>query len=472
MRSVDVIVLGAGLSGLSAADALAAAGHRVLVLDRRSVPGGRAQTERIGNFLFEHGPNSLAGPAPVAEGLIDRLGLAAARVERGKDVRHRYLVRNGTVHALPLRPLAFFSSSFFSLRGRLRLLAEPLVPSRTDDESVTDFVQRRFGRELLDYVVDPLIGGLHAGDPARLSTTALFPRLKALERTAGSVTGGLVLARLKRGRAVEPGPRTLFSFRDGMATLPRALAARLGDRLVSGLRVETVMPAAGGGFVVMGRQGDERVSLRAGAVVVALPAYAAAPALAGMAPDVAGALAGIAHPPLAVVFLGYRADAMAHPLDGLGFLAPSCERRPALGMLFSSTLFAGRAPAGHVALTAFVGGAREPDRALRPAAELEHQVAAEVRHLLGAGRLPVLARTRYWRYGLPQYEMGHDQRVAMVRRLEETAPGIFVTGNYLTGVSTVACIEQGLLTAARAGRYLESRATARLEPARAAGSRT
>lgn len=457
-NSLPIAVLGAGISGLAAAHELMRLGHEVVVLDRRARPGGRIQTARQDGFLVEHGPTSMISPAPDAESLIGALGLAHERIDRGDAVRRRYLVRDGSAHALPLDPLGFFSSGFFSLRGRLRLLAEPFVGRGPADESVADFVRRRFGRELLDYVFDPLVGGLYAGDPERLSVAALLPRLKQMEMRHGSVVRGVITqmrARMRSGMDArfDPRKRMLFSFRNGMATLPMRLAAALGPRLRSGVRVEAVRPAPGGGFRLTLLEHGYASTLHAAGVVVALPAYAAARALAPLSENTASILSNIAHPPLAVVALGYRRDRIAHPLDGLGVLTPTVERRGVLGFLFSSTLFAGRAPDGHALLTAYVGGVRQPALALLPREELVALVRAEAADLLGAQGAPAFESARYWRGSLPQPDLTHAARLEALRNLEREFPGLAVTGNYVGGVSTAACVELAVAAAGRIGAH-------------------
>jgi oxygen-dependent protoporphyrinogen oxidase len=450
-----VAVLGAGISGLTAAHQLMRQGHEVVVLDRRASPGGRIHTEQRDGFLVEHGPNSMISPAAGAEMLIASLGLAPQRLDKSSEVRHRYLVRNGRTHALPIDPVGFFSSNFFSLRGRLRLLAEPFIGRGPDDESVADFVRRRFGQELLDYVFDPLIGGIYAGNPEQLSMAALLPRLKQLELRYGSVVRG-VAAKAMAGMdpRFDPRRRTLFSFRKGMATLPRQLANSLGPRLHSGIRVEGLRPEAGGGFRLSLREHGRATSLCVDGIVVALPAYAAAKVLAPLGPDIAPALAAIEHPPLAVMALGYRRAQIAHPLDGLGVLTPTVERRNILGFLFSSTLFSGRAPDDHVLLTAYVGGARQPELALLPRDELISLVRAEAGSLLGAMGSPCFESVRYWRHGLPQPGLEHTRRLQALHDLECRFPGLAITGNYVAGVSTAACIDAALAAAARLAQKL------------------
>jgi oxygen-dependent protoporphyrinogen oxidase len=415
------------------------------------------RSERIDGFLMEHGANSVVGPAPAAETLIAGLDLGGEKVIRSAAARSRYLVRAGRAQALPVTPCRFFMSGFFSLAGRLRLLLEPFVATRDRDETVAEFTRRRLGQEMLDYVMDPLAAGMHAGDPGQLSVSAVFPQLKRLERDHGSIVLGALGSRWRRAgqaSACGPGKRMLFSFRQGLGTLPRSLARHLAGCMFPGHRVESVRRGAGGRFRVSVRRGAVTRWIMADSVVVALPAYAAANVIGGLDRPVAHTLSEIVHPPLAVVFLGYRADAIAHPLDGLGVLMPAIEKRGVLGMLFSSTLFPGRAPEGHVALTAFVGGARQPQLALLNPDELAALVDGEVRQLLGGRAVPVLARTRCWRRGLPQPGVDHAQQLGRIAALEREHAGLFLTGNYFGGVSTAACVEQAMSTACRVKRHL------------------
>jgi oxygen-dependent protoporphyrinogen oxidase len=455
----DVVVVGAGISGLAAAHALHRAGHDTVVLERASAPGGRIQSERRDGFLVEHGPNSLVAPAPAAEALIERLGLRGTIVERGEAVRQRYLVRDGRVRALPLAPLGFFGSNFFSLAGRLRLLAEPFIAAQSGDETVAAFVRRRFGDELARYVFDPLVGGLYAGDPEALSIEALFPHLKRLEREHGSVLRGAWAARRAGRGGFDPRRRRLFSFREGMAKLPDSIVAALPQRVRCGCAVQSIEPEAAE-FRLRVRRHDEVTTLRARAVVIATPAYAAARLLETLDAAAAAPLARIAHPPLAVVALAHPRRTIGHALDGLGVLAPRVEQRGILGMIFSSTLFAARAPEQHALLTAYVGGARQPALAQLPREDLVALVQHEVRELLGADAAaqPVFTSVRQWRHGLPQPELGHLERLAALDALAQRWPGLVITGNYTGGVSTAACIAGAEAAAQRVVQHLQAQA--------------
>lgn len=439
-----IAVVGAGITGLAAAHALVAAGHDVVVLERSGFLGGRARSERMGGFLIEHGPNGIVGPAQAADGLIERLGLARSRVERQQAARRRYLVRGGRPWALGLSPAALLFSSYLSLGGRLRLIAEPLVPrGGHDGETIAAFVRRRFGRQFLDHVMEPLVGGLFAGDPERLGVAAAFPQLTRMERESGSVVRSVIAARIRGGlkpSAFHPRNRRLFSFRDGLGTLPRTLATALGERIHRGCHVVSVEAARGGGFDVSLRQDDDAARIRVDGVVVATPAYDAAVIAESLDSKAAEALRAIVHPPLAVVFLGYDAACVRHPLDGVGVLAPRVERRSVLGFLFSSTLFPDRAPSGCVALTAYVGGQRQPALARLPHDDLVDLVHREARDLLSVSGQPMIVKTQFWPRSLPQLAPDHGRRVADLRALEERFPGLVFAGNYLAGASIAACI--------------------------------
>lgn len=455
-----IAVVGAGISGLTTAFALERAGYEVILIESGAGIGGRIHSECCNGYLLEHGANAMISPAPAADALIDELQLGEARIARGNDVRHRYLVRDGKVRALGLDPMRFFSSPFFSLRGRLRLLAEPFIRPIPADESVADFIRRRFGREMLDYVFDPLVGGLMTGDPECLGLEAVFPQLKRLEREFGSVIRGVACGAKAGDRAFSPRRRMLTSFRSGLGALPAAIGNALLGRLLLHTRLAWIEPMADGTHRLHLRQARHRSTMIVGGVVLALPAHAAARLISRLDEQAGATLARLSHPPIAVAFLGYRRDQIAHPLDGLGVLMPKVERRGVLGILFSSTLFTRRAPDGHALLTAYVGGARQPDLARLDHATLIDLVAAEARDLLGACGAPVLARVRYWREGLPQPEVGHARRVAELRSFEQRWPGLFLTGNYMEGVSTGACIEAAIATAERVARRVAPRQAA------------
>jgi oxygen-dependent protoporphyrinogen oxidase len=323
---------------------------------------------------------------------------------------------------------------------------------------VAAFCRRRFGAEFAERVIDPLVGGLFAGTADSLSVSAVFPRLVEMEQRHGSIIRGMFSHRLKGG--VMPA-RRIMSWRQGVGSLPRALAARLGPAVMTGIAVRRITPR-GRGFRID--------AFDAEAVVVATQPHVAAALLENIDAEAAAAAASIEAPPLAVVFLGYKREQVDHPLDGLGYLTPQGEGRALTGALFCSTMFEGRAPEDHVALAAYLGGDRAPELALREPRELIALVRAEFRDLLGVRGDPVIQRVRQWPRGLPQYRVGHRRIVAELSGAERRHPGLFVTGNYISGPSVASCLGEAKETARRADGYLcrRDQATTRLD--REAGS--
>lgn len=440
-------VLGGGITGLSAAWQLRRRGVPVRVFEAGTRPGGVMASVREGDWLLETGPNTLFENTPAITAFLHDLGLGSRRLEASPAAQKRYVVRRGVPVALPDSPLSFATSPLLSWPAKLGLLKEPFIGRAAVglDESVAAFVTRRLGREFLDYIVNPFVAGVFAGDPAALSVRHAFPKLHALEQEHGSLLRG-ALAR----RNASAGPRgSMISFPDGLAEIPLALARSLD----ADLRLDHTVTA-------VRRIGDTwRINFQAGglrgegdfsAVVCALPPdvlaglpFEGVPAAAGLT-----ALHGIPHPPVASVFLGYRRADVAHPLDGFGLLTPAVEQRRILGTLFSSTLFPGRAPAGHVALTTFVGGTRQPELARANDVELYASVQAELAALLGVRGGPVIARIQRWPRAIAQYVVGFQSFKDACTAAEHGAPGLFIGGPACDGVSLSNCIAAGARLAA------------------------
>jgi len=449
MKVHDVIVIGGGISGLSAAWKLAGSGRDVVVLERAQRPGGKAVSERIGGFLMEHGPSTLNAAVPEAEEVSQALSLADARIDLGAGVRKRYLRDGDRLYGISVNHAGFLLSNYLPIRARLSILLEAVRPRRTEagDESIFDFTARRFGRGFAERVMEPMVGGIYMGDGHALSLRAVFPRLADLEERFGSVIRGMMCTRHGRG---DPG-RRLFSWREGIATLPDRLARDLGRRVHTGVAVTKLRTTTGAGFELDTPQGR----LRARVVVLAVQPHVAAALLERIDPVGAEAAAAIAAPPAAVVFAGYRRRDVAHPLDGLGYL-PTRGSGLVSGVQFCSTMFSQRAPEGHVALSAYVGGARAPDLARLPADQLAACVHAELARVLGIKGASVVSRVRHWPVGLPQYAIGHEGRRQILESAAERLPGLYLAGNFLRGVSVASCVASGWTVAERANAQLAS----------------
>lgn len=451
-KPLRVAVVGGGVTGLTAAWQIQRLGHRVTVLEAGARAGGVVGAQRLGAWLQELGPNSLLEGSPEIAAFVDDVGLAPRRLYAAPAAKQRYLVRGGRPVALPTSPGAFLRTPLFSAGAKLRLMLEPFrrrAPADAD-ESLADFVRRRLGREFLDYAINPFVAGVYAGDPERLSVRHAFPRLHALEQEHGS----LLLGALRR-RNPGGGPKgRIFSFPEGLGEIPRALQARLLDPVLLRTRVTALRRAGAGWRLTLdqrGTPGEAEFDL----VVCALPADAlAALEFPELAPD-AGLrlLAEIPHPPVVSVFTGHRREDVTHPLDGFGLLVPAVEGGRILGTLFSSTLFPGRAPEGHVALTSFVGGTRQPELAALDDAAIATLVREELGRLLGVGGTPAIVRVQRWPRAIPQYAPGHQRFLTAIGRLEAAAPGVFVGGNCRDGISLPNCIAAGHRLAAAVRRH-------------------
>ena len=455
----DVLVVGAGISGLTTAFRLLREGMRVEVIDREPRVGGVIGSERVDGVLYERGPNSILETSPQIGELVADLGLSSERLEVSALAARRYVVRKGTLMPLPTSPLAFLRTAVFSFRSKLRLLREPFVaPAPADrEETVSEFVQRRLGRELLDYAVEPFVAGIYAGNPDELSVKAAFPRLHALEQRYGSLIRGQVLGARERARRGEKARNTArsFTFRNGMQALPDALARAIVN-VRTGVRATQIRRADDGRLAMIVEGADGRYEVRAAAVVLAVPARAAAFLLRDIAADATKALEEIPYAPVASVALAYRSSDVTHPLDGFGFLAPRVEHRRVLGSLFSSSMFEARAPEGEVLLTTFVGGRRSPEVVDVTDEEIVRRVREELAELAGIRGEPCVCRVTRWREAIPQYTLGHLARVERARAAEARLPGLYLCSSYMGGVSVGDCIKSAIETAERIARQRPS----------------
>lgn len=447
---IDAVVIGAGISGLASAYRLQRMGLRVALLEAGARAGGVIATQVQEGFRFERGPNSALDTTPLIGALVDDLGLGAELRWASETSSRRYVVRKGVLTALPMSPGAFFATPLFSARAKLALLREPFVARSAPglEESIAAFVRRRLGAEFLDYAIDPFVAGIYAGDPEQISVRAAFPKLHALEQRWGSLIRGQFLGAAERRRQQEEAKNSArsFSFSGGMQVLTDALAAAV-DGLVTGAQVTRIVREAEGTFTVQAQRDDTPVAWCAGAVVLAVPADAAAALLREHAADAAAALDSIPYAPVATVASGYAAADIAHALDGFGCLVPRKEGRRVLGVLFSSSMFDGRAASGQVLLTTFVGGQRQPELP-----ELDEDTIGAIAHeehaaLLGARGLPRFQQVTRWLRAIPQYTLGHLERVARAEAAQQVLPGLHFSANWRGGVSVGDCIRNAHLNA-------------------------
>ena len=449
------IVIGGGISGLTCAYELRSRGVPVLLLEATDRPGGVIQSVKQDGFLFELGPQSVLSSDSLLQ-LASRLGLQDALLEADPRAP-RYVYLGGRLHLVPMAPPSLFFTSLLGFSSKARLLSEPFrktAPSESD-ESVADFVRRKFGRELLEHLVGPFVSGVYAGDPERLSLRSAFPALHEFEKNYGSVIRGAMKSRPAKDK---PRP-TLCDFREGLETLVTALRDELGDSLRTGISVESIHRGKANGdshFEIQARSSGTTETIVADALIIATPARTAAHILAGLSARFREVLNRIEYAAVAVVSTGYRREQVGHPLAGFGFLVPRKEGRRQLGTVWSSSLFPGRAPEGMVSLATFVGGATDPNLFDLSDEQIAATVEAENAQILQISGAPLARRVDRWTDAIPQYNLGHAEVLRGLREEIARFPGLFLTGSYFDGPAVPACIDHALRTAATVQESISS----------------
>ncbi|MBE37024.1 MAG: protoporphyrinogen oxidase [Opitutaceae bacterium] len=450
----SIAVLGAGITGLTAAHRLDKQGHRVRVFEQQNRIGGAVGTDIIDGWLCERGPNSMLANDPAIMALIDELGLSEEYVKANSTARKRYLVKWGMPMATPSSPVSLITTPLFSFGAKRRLITELFQRPRQhpDDVSLGQFVEDHFGREIVDYALNPLIGGVYAGDPSQLSAQHAFPTLWEAEKSHGSIIRAMIAKMSKRGKSKKPKtPRVgIISFKHGLQTLTNALAARLPSDALS-LNTEVTQITRDGSWHVTWKHDGSEHTETFDMVVSALPASGLANLQVGSSNDhPLEVLQEVLHPPVDSLVLGYRCKQIAHALDGFGMLVPEIEKRSVLGVLFSSSLFAGRAPDGHASLTVMVGGTRQPELTGLDTDELLRRIQPDLSAMLGVEGEPVFRRHQSWPRAIPQYNLGHGRFLDAIAACEEQNQGLFIGGQVRDGIALPACISAGEKLAARA----------------------
>lgn len=438
-----VCVIGGGISGLTAAFWLIKAGVNVTLLEKNSTVGGNIRSNRQNGFLYEDGPNSTLTSRELLD-LIDELGITSEIAAPRPAARKRFIVRDGRLAALPSGPVTLATSRAFSASAKLGLLKEPFRRSRgTENESAASFFERRLGREIVDYAVDPFISGIYAGDPEKLSIEYAFPRLYENEKSFGSIIAGAVRSPRNPAARLPKGTPPSMSFTGGMQTLTDALESKLSFDIKKSCGNIEISRSEMGHMQVASSAGIEAYD----AVVVSTPAYVTADLIESIDQDLARELAGIYYPPVAVVYTGFRREDVGVDPNGFGFLVPGVENRQILGSLWTSSIFAGRAPERHHLFTTFIGGSRNSELGHSSPEDLLGIASNELRSLMNTTGEPVFTAVKKWPRAIPQYNIGYRAVVEAIERFRVNNPDIYLCGNYYKGISVSDCVKAGRSTA-------------------------
>ncbi len=458
-RPPRIVIVGAGISGLSVAYRLQERmpDADITVLEQADRPGGTTWTLSESGFLVETGPNGFLDTKPSTLALANDLGIAEHLVE-GSDAarKNRFLFVRDRLKALPGGLGSFLTTDLLSWRGKLSLLWERFRPQRTEagDESIDAFARRRAGNEAADLFANALVTGIYAGDPSLLSLPACFPRMSELERTYGSVIKGFAAeAKKRRAEAKANGVAhersgKMRSFRGGLRVLIEALTGKLKSPPTFGVQVQALQKVSNPQGLPW-RVAADRGSWDADAIVLTCPAHQQAKLLAELDPDLAQLIGAIAYNRVAVVALGYRRSDVPIPLEGFGYIAPENTGRDLLGVQWCSSIYPQRAPQDGVLLRAMCGGWRRGDIVDWDDARILAALRTELRQAMQITAAPAFHKIIRWDKAIPQYHLGHLDRVARIEEILPRHPGLSLGGNAYHGVSLNDCTEQGEVLAER-----------------------
>jgi oxygen-dependent protoporphyrinogen oxidase len=472
---MKLVVIGGGISGLATAfricERFDAHGQPLdlRVLEAAERVGGKIRTEHRDGYRIEWGPNGFLDGKPETLELCKDLGIEGALLPSSDAARKRYVFSSGALHRVPESPVSFFRSPLLTLRGRLRIIQEAWAPTTPPglDTSIAEFGRRRLGKEAAEKLLDPMVSGIFAGDPAVMSLASCFPRIAEMEQEHGSLVRAMMALQRQRKRdrregnaragdeagnaGAAPGGSpagpagTLTSFREGMEVLVHALEKRLGIAIRKDCVVTSVIPKnaeQGEVYRIRHREQGVEKEMQADAVVLAVPAYEAERILMDTEPGVCESLSGILYAPLVVVGLGFSEAEAPGPLDGFGFLVPYREGSPVLGSLWTSSIFPERAPKGRVLTRNMVGGWRNGWAVALEEEALEEAASAMLEKALGArGRVGFRICFRHPK-AIPLYAIGHGRRLEDVERRLARFPGLYLTGNAFRGVALNDCTRE------------------------------
>ncbi len=455
----EIIIVGAGITGLTTAYWLKKSGFNVKVLESNDEVGGNIKTQKHFNFIFDTGPNSGLETTPLIKQLVDELNLQEEFVYANKQASKRYILKNSVLHPLPMNPKDFITTKLFSSKAKIRILMEPFIGKSKDGyyQSVAEFVRRRLGQEFLDYAINPFVSGVFAGDPENLSVKSAFPKLYRLEEVYGGLFKGMIKGAKERKKRAEKSKQSaaMFSFKNGMSVFTKKLCDVLGSDVLLNHRVEEIKKD-NQNYVVVTNVNGEKKEIKTQSVFITTPAYVAAEILKNMDGYLFNQLSTIYYPPVLVLNVIYRKDKIGQVLDGFGFLIPEKEKKSFLGAIWNDSIFPNRGDENFASFTIFVGGARQSKIFENDLNEVINQVLSEFEQIMKIQSQPESIKYKFWEKAIPQYSIGYVEKEFAINTFEQRNRGIFLGGNYRGGISIGDCIKNSEIHFERLSNFVRN----------------
>jgi protoporphyrinogen/coproporphyrinogen III oxidase len=474
---LDTLIVGAGISGLSLAHALhrqatSASPLKILVAEGQGRVGGNITTSTAGGFLWEEGPNSFSPTAELMKLAVD-VGLKQELIFADRKLP-RYVYWQGKLQPVPMSPPAMIRSQLLSFPGKLRALFGALgfvgpamgsqLSQQGGEETVAQFFRRHLGTEVMQRLVEPFVSGVYAGDPQQLSAAAAFGRVTKMADAGGGLVAGALLSARKRPKKMpvdanipQTKPGELGSFKQGLQALPEAIASELADRLKLNWHLTRLQPTEHKTYIAEFSTPDGPQQVEARTVVLTTPAYVTAELLEPLQPEVSSALQALTYPTVASVVLAYPLSDVKGKLVGFGNLIPRGQGIRTLGTIWTSSLFPDRAPAGWQTLTSYIGGATDSEIGNLDSEQIVREVHRDLSRILlkPDAAEPKVLTVHLWKRAIPQYNLGHLQRLQQIEKGLESLPGVYLCSNYLGGVALGDCVRRGFERAIEVSEYLQ-----------------
>ncbi len=489
MELLDTLIVGAGISGLSLAHALEAEATsapplKILVAESQGRVGGNITTRTAGGFLWEEGPNSFS-PTPELMKLAVDVGLKQELILADRKLP-RFVYWQGKLQPVPMTPPAMIQSQLLSFPGKLRALFGALgfvapamgdslrdsyasrLSQQGDEETVSQFFRRHLGTEVMQRLVEPFVSGVYAGDPQQLSAAAAFGRVTKMADLGGGLVAGALLSARKRPKKMPADPNVpktkpgeLGSFKQGLKALPEAIAAQLGDRVKLNWQLTRLQRTERETYIAEFSTSDGPQQVEARTVVLTTPAYVTADLLQPLEPQVSSALQAFTYPTVASVVLAYPQSDVKGKLVGFGNLIPRGQGIRTLGTIWTSSLFPDRAPAGWQTLTSYIGGATDSEIGNLDSEQIVREVHRDLSRILLKPDVPQpkVLTVKLWKRAIPQYNLGHFDRLQQIENGLKSLPGVYLCSNYVGGIALGDCVRRGFESALEVREYLQNQSS-------------